>query len=202
MKDRNPQQPSPSAGRPRPTSAQIWRQIGVILLVVGFLAGLFIVYLNLTGERQTTAPASPPPTQAAAPIGGPTTAPPAPASPTPTAAPIGGPTTAPPTAASPTPTAHAETPTVSFARDVLPLLQARCEGCHGASQARAGFAVSSYGSVMAGSNNGPVITPGNSATSRLVDLIVSGKMPRGAPRLSDSEIGIIRAWIDQGALDN
>jgi hypothetical protein len=60
----------------------------------------------------------------------------------------------------------------------------------------------SYAAVMAGSENGPVVIPGDSVTSSLVQQIVSGEMPRRAPRLPPSEIETISTWVDEGALDN
>src|SRR6266404_326634 len=49
---------------------------------------------------------------------------------------------------------------------------------------------------------GPVIIPGNSAESKLIRRLVNGdgglQRPPTGP-LSDEEIGILRAWIDQGA---
>src|SRR5205814_2358226 len=56
--------------------------------------------------------------------------------------------------------------------------------------------------ILRGGSNGPAIVPGNSASSLLI-LRVSGikepRMPAGGPLLSAGEIGILRAWIDQGA---
>jgi hypothetical protein len=55
---------------------------------------------------------------------------------------------------------------------------------------------------MAGSENGPVVIPGDSVTSSLVQQIISGEMPRRAPRLPASEIETIATWVDEGAQDN
>ena len=60
----------------------------------------------------------------------------------------------------------------------------------------------SYAGVMAGSENGPVVIPGDSGASSLVQQIVSGEMPRRAPRLPASEIETISNWVDEGALEN
>lgn len=82
------------------------------------------------------------------------------------------------------------------------MLTTRCQRCHGGDRTEAGLNLLSYQGVMAGSQNGPVVIPGSSATSPLVELIVSGKMPKRAPRLPETEIEIIRTWVDVGALDN
>ena len=55
--------------------------------------------------------------------------------------------------------------------------------------------------ALRGGDYGPVIVPGNSAESKLILRLVNGDgglqmPPTGA--LADEEIGILRAWIDQG----
>ncbi len=91
---------------------------------------------------------------------------------------------------------------VSFSADVLPIFSERCQRCHGGTQAYRGIDLRSYDSVLAGSSSGPIVIPGSSATSRLVEVIVSGRMPQGAPKLPDTEIETITTWVDEGALDN
>ena len=55
---------------------------------------------------------------------------------------------------------------------------------------------------MRGGDYGPVIIPGDSANSKLIRRVANGdgglQMPPTGP-LSNEEIGILRAWIDQGA---
>ena len=107
-----------------------------------------------------------------------------------------------------TPPSPTDTPTppaaasVSFSGDVLPILDSRCRRCHGGDGIEGGLDLLSYAGVMAGSENGPVVIPGDSAASILVQQIVSGEMPRRAPRLPASEIETIATWVDEGALDN
>jgi hypothetical protein len=107
-----------------------------------------------------------------------------------------------------TPTIPADTPAppevagVSFSEDVLPILTSRCERCHGSGRLEAGLDLLSYDGVMAGSEDGPVVIPGSSATSRLVETIVSGEMPKRAPKLPAPEMETIADWVDEGALDN
>ena len=91
---------------------------------------------------------------------------------------------------------------VSFSGQVLPIFEARCQQCHGAGRAEAGLSLASHADVMSGSNYGPVLAPGSSATSRLVEVIVSGEMPLGGRKLTESEIQTISDWIDAGAPDN
>lgn len=102
-------------------------------------------------------------------------------------------------AATPPPSAPAE---VSFAADVLPIFETRCQRCHGTGQALGGLRLTSHADVLAGSNNGPVVVPGNADDSYLVELIVSGEMPAGGRPLDDYKIQTISDWIDTGAPDN
>lgn len=115
----------------------------------------------------------------------------------------------PPATPTPRPTTPANTPTptgsaatVSFAKDVLPLLERRCVKRHGGEKTEEGLVLKTYADVMKGSNNGPVINPGNVTDSFLNSQIVKGEMPKRQPRLLESEIKIITAWVEAGAPDN
>ena len=117
---------------------------------------------------------------------------------------------APPEAPTPEPeaTQPLATPTVpgatqiSFFDQVLPVFETRCQRCHGTGRARGGLSLASYDDVLAGSDDGPVVIPYNSGTSRLVEVIASGEMPPGGQKLPESEIQTISDWIDAGAPDN
>lgn len=98
--------------------------------------------------------------------------------------------------------APAQTAAVSFANDVLPILQSRCANCHGGERTQKGLNVTTFENLMAGSENGSVIAPGNADASKLAELIVSQKMPKRGPQLTPPQIQIILDWINQGALDN
>jgi hypothetical protein len=121
--------------------------------------------------------------------------------PTDTLVPSPVPTEALPTATD-TPAPVEETAAVSFAADVLPILERRCVKCHGGERTEEGLILKVYADVMAGSWNGPVVEPGSAADSYLAEQIISGKMPKKEPRLLPSEIRIISDWIDAGASDN
>jgi mono/diheme cytochrome c family protein len=98
--------------------------------------------------------------------------------------------------------ATAENAQVSFSSDVLPVLEARCQRCHGPGRAEVDLRLDSYDDVLAGSSNGSVVVPGSADTSYLVDLIKSGAMPFGAAKLPEAEIQTIVNWVNAGALDN
>ena len=112
-------------------------------------------------------------------------------------------------AASPTPhaispaTAATVTPPVSYEHDVKPLLVSRCYACHANGTKLGDFSIDSREGVLTGGMTHPVVLPGNGAGSYLIKL-VSGQvpgsiMPARGPRLTDKEIDLLRAWIDQGA---
>jgi len=92
--------------------------------------------------------------------------------------------------------------TVSFANDVLPLLQSRCANCHGGDQTKEGLSVRTYADLLKGSDNGPVILPGDSENSLLVELVSTQEMPKRGPKLTPPQIQLIIDWVNQGALDN
>jgi hypothetical protein len=110
--------------------------------------------------------------------------------------PTSAPTDAP--AATDTPAAA----TVSFANDVMPILQSRCINCHGGQDTKEGLSFASYETLMAGSQNGPVIVPGDPTNSLLIQLIQEGKMPKRGPKLTPDQLQILIDWILTGALNN
>ncbi len=89
-----------------------------------------------------------------------------------------------------------------FWTDVYPVLAQNCSSCHGPSRQMAGFRVDRAGDYFRSGDKGPLVTPGDSAQSRLVD-IVSGRRPemKFAQRhiLSQRQIEILMNWIDAGA---
>jgi len=92
--------------------------------------------------------------------------------------------------------------TVSFAHDVLPIIESRCTNCHGGERTEKGLNLKTYTDMMQGSENGPVVTAGNAADSKLVELITNQKMPKRGPRLTPPQVQLIAEWVNQGALDN
>ena len=91
---------------------------------------------------------------------------------------------------------------VDYETEVRPLLEQKCYGCHGEVVQQSGLRLDKRQNAFRGGDYGPVIQPGNSAASKLIRRLVNGdgglQMPPTGP-LSDDEIGMLRAWIDQGA---
>lgn len=94
---------------------------------------------------------------------------------------------------------------VDFARDVRPILEARCFECHGVDKAKAGLRLDARELAFAGSYGGEtkVIVPGDAAKSLLVQRLVTTnedeRMPAGGAPLSPAQIDTLRRWIDAGA---
>src|SRR5262249_25065719 len=82
----------------------------------------------------------------------------------------------------------------NFARDIRPVLQEACLGCHNAKIKAGGLMVDSYEAMMHGGNHGAVIVPGHSEQSRLT-LMLEGKIVPKMPlqgELKPDQIALIR----------
>ena len=98
---------------------------------------------------------------------------------------------------------------VTYATDIKPIFDASCIKCHGEQKPKAKLRLDSLEASLKGSENGKVIEAGNSAKSVLVhniahvgdadDFMPPPKNKLGLKKLTDEQIGLIRAWIDQGA---
>jgi mono/diheme cytochrome c family protein len=98
---------------------------------------------------------------------------------------------------------------VTYTTDIKPIFDASCMDCHSSAKKKpkAGLLLDSLDGALKGSKDGKVINPGDSANSVLVKAVAhigdddDTYMPKGknAHKLSDDQIGLIRAWIDQGA---
>lgn len=87
---------------------------------------------------------------------------------------------------------------VRFGQNVLPIISASCYACHSEVNAPvngSGIVLEGYDKIIVAVNNG-----------LLIESITHGPdaapMPKGAPKLSDCKIKIIKKWIEDGALNN
>ena len=98
----------------------------------------------------------------------------------------------------------AEAPAVDFARDIFPVLEARCFECHGPAKQKAGLRLDGKTAAMSGGKSGAAIKPGDSAGSPLAKRIASTDtdevMPPKGERLTPAQVAAVRAWIDAGAV--
>jgi hypothetical protein len=92
-------------------------------------------------------------------------------------------------------------------QDVRPVLRKHCTGCHSArtradTDISGGLALDTYEAALKGTKK-PVLRPGNSRESLLVQLLLTEdeerRMPLGRPPLPADTIALLRRWIDSGA---
>lgn len=98
----------------------------------------------------------------------------------------------------------AATAAVEFEQHIRPIFQAHCLECHGPEKQKSDFRVDVASVVFAGGGSGkPAVIPGKSAESPLIRYVAGldedMMMPPKSEPLSAEEIGLLRAWIDQGA---
>src|SRR5205085_4202577 len=97
---------------------------------------------------------------------------------------------------------------VSYYKEVRPIFQQHCQGCHQPAKAQGGYVMTSYADLFKKTDNdAPGIVSGSLKDSEVYQQIISHKgakpaMPRGKEPLSDREVTIIKKWIEQGAKDD
>src|SRR5262249_26330864 len=92
---------------------------------------------------------------------------------------------------------------VDYARDIKPLLAARCTKCHGPSRHKAGLRLDSTAAIRKGSDSGAVIIPKDAGHSLLIAVISGGadvpRMPPSGSPLKPQQIALLKTWINNGA---
>jgi mono/diheme cytochrome c family protein len=88
---------------------------------------------------------------------------------------------------------------ISFTKEILPWMNQQCGNCHIRNN-RGDFRMATFNELMKGSSAGVVIFPGDPRSSRLVEVIESGDMPRGGGKVSAENLEKLKNWIAQGAL--
>ncbi len=93
---------------------------------------------------------------------------------------------------------------VDFVKDIQPILTSKCYSCHGPNEQKNQLRWDVKAIAAKGGISGPAFSPGKSAESLVIRLVAGLQpdlmMPLKGDRLSSGEIGLLRAWIDQGAL--
>ena len=96
---------------------------------------------------------------------------------------------------------------VSFHKQIKPILQAHCQGCHQPAKRGGDYLMTSYAGLLKEGESGLAgIVAGKPDESYLLDQITpvdgEAEMPKGKPPLSEDEINLIKSWIKQGAKDD
>jgi mono/diheme cytochrome c family protein len=97
----------------------------------------------------------------------------------------------------------AATTAVDFVKDIQPILAKNCYSCHGPDRQKAELRWDVKAIAFRNGEHGPAIIPGKSAESQMIQLVAGVNpdmlMPQKGERLTSEQIGLLRAWIDQGA---
>ena len=93
---------------------------------------------------------------------------------------------------------------ISFYREIRPIFQANCQGCHQPAKAKGGYVMTDFDRLLEpGDSKEKPIVASHPETSHLLKQIVPEKgeaeMPKGKPPLLEPEIEKVRRWIAEGA---
>ena len=92
-----------------------------------------------------------------------------------------------------------------FSDIIYPILDARCVSCHNDDKRKGELMMHTIDDLMAGGENGPVLTPGNADKSGMMERIHLPEShddhmpPKGKSQLSDDQIELLTWWINEGA---
>ena len=95
-------------------------------------------------------------------------------------------------------------PAVSYFRDVRPIFQARCQGCHQLAKAEGGFVMTEVPRMLAAGDSGTAgVAAGRPAESELVaritpDAAGHAEMPKEGPALTAAELELGSGPRDDG----
>ena len=96
---------------------------------------------------------------------------------------------------------------VSFAKQVRPVLQAKCFGCHQPGHAAGGLDLTQHQNLLAPADSGqPSLVPGAPEKSPIVAVVSTANgqpaMPPSGDPMTTAEQELLQAWIAQGATND
>ncbi len=95
---------------------------------------------------------------------------------------------------------------VSYYKQIRPIFQGVCHGCHQPAKAKGDFVMTDFASLLKGGEEGEAIIPGKPEESNLVKLITvhegKAEMPPKEEPLSETQLALISRWIAEGAKDD
>ncbi len=99
---------------------------------------------------------------------------------------------------------------VSFAKEVLPILSKSCLACHNAAKNENSLVLETPQTMTKGGDSGPALVPGKSGESLILKVAAHQEEPLMPPDdnnveakdLTPEELGLLAAWIDQGAISD
>ncbi len=94
--------------------------------------------------------------------------------------------------------------TVSFAKDIQPILEVSCLECHEDSDPSSGLVLTSVAAMKKGGKRGAAVAPGSPEDSLMLLFMKGLREPQMPPenRLSPEQIALFERWIKQGAKDD
>ncbi|MBY0526039.1 MAG: hypothetical protein K2R98_21775 [Gemmataceae bacterium] len=96
--------------------------------------------------------------------------------------------------------------TVSFHREIRPILQQKCQGCHQPAKLKGDLLLTSYEGFVKGGASGGSFVAGKPEESTVVKHLKGADdhslMPEGEAKLPDAQIALFETWIKQGAKDD
>jgi WD40 repeat protein len=97
-----------------------------------------------------------------------------------------------------------QTGPVSFYRQVRPILQRSCSGCHQPAKKGGKLLLTTYDGFKKGGENGPAFVAGKPDESLVVQYISGAKpeMPKNAEPLKPLQVELIGKWIHEGGKDD
>src|SRR5437879_5054943 len=92
---------------------------------------------------------------------------------------------------------------VSYYREIRPILQANCQGCHQPAKSKGGYVMTDFKRLLAGGDNeGAAIVPAHPEKSAILKMVTPQdgevRMPQGKTPLMETEVARIRSWTQQG----
>ena len=98
---------------------------------------------------------------------------------------------------------------VDFVQDVYPIFKESCISCHGPEKQKGKYRMDTREATFKDTDYGPTVVPGKSEQSSLIHMVAGlvdemlmpppSDKPGQSEPLTKEQIGILRAWIDQGA---
>src|SRR5262245_53432688 len=97
---------------------------------------------------------------------------------------------------------------VSYYRQVRPIFQQQCQGCHQPAKAQGSLVMTSYADLLKpGDSQEPPVVPGKPQDSNLLKMISAHgdkppAMPKGKEPLLPRDVELIKKWVAAGAKDD
>ncbi len=102
---------------------------------------------------------------------------------------------------------EAEKAKISYFRQIRPIFQAKCQGCHQPAKPLGDYVMTSFQQLLAGGETGDAaVVAGQPDESYLIQQITpvdgEAEMPKQRKPLNEGQIALVRTWIEQGAVDD